>query len=91
MDDTSTKTAAVGMGLNGNAPWLVKFVASIGVPSAALIYLVYFMGQIVLGAIESHAESQAGEMKSLIAVTRQVCANTADTDAARSLCFPEPR
>lgn len=77
--------------LNGSMPLWMKFVSAVGVPSAIAIYLVWFLGSAVLGAINSHAEQHADETRVLTSVLQQLCANTAATPADRAGCFPESR
>ena len=72
--------------LNG-APWITKFIAQIGIPSAIALYLVYFLSSQVMIAIEDHASSSDKLLQELLAVSRQICLNTATTDAARSGCI----
>ena len=79
-------------GANGSAmPLWMKFVSAVGVPSAIAIYLVWFLGTAVLGAIQGHAEQHAAETRVLTSVLQQLCANTATTAADRVGCFPESR
>jgi len=80
-----------GAGFNGAMPLWMKFVSAVGVPSAIAIYLVWFLGSAVLGAINSHADQHADETRVLTSVLQQLCANTAATPADRAGCFPESR
>lgn len=80
-----------GAGLNGNLPVWAKFVSAVGVPSAIAIYLVWFLGSAVLGAITSHADEHAAEIRVLTSVLQQLCSNTAETPADRAGCFPGAR
>ena len=76
---------------NGSVPLWMKFISAVGVPSAIAIYLVWFLGTAVLGAIEDHAEAHAAETRVLTSVLQQLCANTAQTAADRAGCFPASR
>ena len=75
---------------NGNLPVWAKFVSAVGVPSAIAVYLVWFLGNAVLGAITDHNDDHAQEMRILTSIMQQVCANTADTPIERGRCFPSP-
>lgn len=77
-------------GANGSLPIWAKFVSAVGVPSAIAVYLVWFLGNAVLGAITDHNDAHTQEMRMLTAIMQQVCANTAETPLERSSCFPSP-
>ena len=77
-------------GLNGITPWM-KFISAVGVPSAGLIYLVWFLSTTLLGAITTHTIAHEREMRSLMLVMRQVCVNTAQSDEQSRNCFQESR
>jgi len=73
--------------VNGMPMWM-KFISWVGVPSSIAIYLVWFLTTTVLGAISSHNDDHAGEMRVLTSVMQQICANTAETSTDRARCFP---
>lgn len=75
---------------NGNLPVWAKFVSAVGVPSAIAVYLVWFLGNAVLGAITDHNDDHSQEMRILTSIMQQVCANTAGTPVERARCFPSP-
>lgn len=77
--------------VNGAMPLWMKFISAVGVPSAGLIYLVWFLSTTLLGTITAHTNDHEREMRSLMLVMRQVCANTATTDEQRRGCFQESR
>lgn len=83
----TTKTSV----MNGNMPIWMKFISAIGVPSAGLLYLVWFLSTSVLGAIHEHSDDHAREMRDLMSVMQQVCVNTANTPEDRLGCFPSAR
>ena len=74
-------------GMNGMPLWM-KFVSAVGVPSSIAIYLIYFLTTTVMGAISSHNDNHAEEMRMLTSVMQQICANTAENVADRARCFP---
>ena len=73
--------------VNGMPMWM-KFISWVGVPSSIALYLIYFLTATVMGAISSHNDDHADEMRVLTSVMQQICANTADTSADRARCFP---
>ena len=74
-------------GLNGYAPWWVKALATIGVPSAIALYLVVALVNDVAGAIEAHAQEQAGYAQIQINMMVQSCINGSDTGAEENACI----
>ncbi len=73
--------------VNGMPLWM-KFISLVGVPSSIAIYLVWFLTTTVLGAISSHNDDHADEMRVLTSVMQQICANTSVNSADRARCFP---
>ena len=73
--------------VNGMPLWM-KFISLVGVPSSIAIYLVWFLTTTVLGAISSHNDDHADEMRVLTSVMQQICANTSENSADRARCFP---
>jgi hypothetical protein len=65
--------------LNNGMPLWMKFISAVGVPSAGLIYLVYFLSTSLMGTINSHNDDHEHEMDTLMVIMRQVCVNTAET------------
>jgi hypothetical protein len=75
------------MAVNGMPLWM-KFTSLVGVPSSIALFLIYFLAATVMGAITSHNDNHAEEMRVLTSVMQQICANTASTTADRARCFP---
>ena len=73
--------------VNGMPLWM-KFISLVGVPSSIAIYLVWFLTTTVLGAISSHNDDHADEMRVLTSVMQQICANTSENSADRARCCP---
>lgn len=77
-----------GDALSNGLPLWMKFISLVGVPSSIAIYLVWFLTTTVLGAISSHNDHHAEEMRVLTSVMQQICANTAENTTDRARCFP---
>ena len=75
------------MAVNGMPMWM-KFISWVGVPSSIALYLIYFLTTTVMGAISSHNDDHADEMRVLTSVMQQICANTSANSADRARCFP---
>ena len=73
--------------VNGMPLWM-KFISWVGVPSSIALYLIYFLTATVMGAISSHNDDHADEMRVLTSVMQQICANTSGNAADRARCFP---
>ena len=73
--------------VNGMPMWM-KFISWVGVPSSIALYLIYFLTTTVMGAISSHNDDHADEMRVLTSVMQQICANTSENSADRTRCFP---
>jgi hypothetical protein len=73
-------------GSNGG-PWYTKFVASVGVPSAIALFLVWFLSSQVMSAIQEHADSSDVLLRELLSVSRQICLNTAEDAVSRAACL----
>jgi len=73
---------------NGSMPLWMKFISLVGVPSSIALFLIYFLAATVMGAITSHNDNHAEEMRMLTSVMQQICANTAENAADRARCFP---
>ena len=73
--------------VNGMPLWM-KLISLVGVPSSIAIYLVWFLTTTVLGAISSHNDDHADEMRVLTSVMLKICANTSEICADRARCFP---
>ena len=73
--------------VNGMPMWM-KFISLVGVPSSIAIWLIYFLTTTVMGAISSHNDDHADEMRVLTSVMQQICANTSETSTDRARCFP---
>ena len=73
--------------VNGMPMWM-KFISWVGVPSSIALYLIYFLTATVMGAISSHNDDHADEMRVLTSVMQQICANTSETSTDRARCFP---
>jgi len=76
--------------LNNNMPLWMKFVSAVGVPSAGLLYLVWFLSTSLIGAINDHSDHHEREMDTMMVIIRQVCVNTAETTDERRGCFQTP-
>ena len=74
-------------GLNGNMPWWAKFISAVGVPSAALLFLIYWLTTSHAAALEQHSHAQEHDMEVLTTIMQQVCVNTADTPEEQAGCF----
>lgn len=86
--------------LNGSLPGWIKAAATLGVPSVIALVLVWFMAARLDSRVDTIAEtlnSHVGSMQSvqlaedareqrLLRVIRQVCFNTAQTEAQRAAC-----
>jgi hypothetical protein len=70
---------------NGNG--LSKFVATVGVPSAIALFLVYFLSAQVMTAIETHADSSDVLLRQILDVSRQICLNTSSDAPSRAACL----
>ena len=78
---------------NGGPPWM-RFIASVGVPSALAIGLVWWMTQIqhqaildAQAAIATHSADTERQIDQLLDVSRQICTLLAETDDERRGCF----
>lgn len=73
---------------NGNGgPWYTKFIASVGVPSAIALFLVWFLSSQVMTAIEEHSNSSDVLLRQLLSVSRQICLNTSGDAISRAACI----
>ena len=82
-----------------DAPWYVRAVAYIGVPSAIAVFLVYFLTNLFttmttrLEAIQSHTEALGQYLKTeteqswvTLSALQRICLNTSKTDSDRLSC-----
>lgn len=69
------------------APWVVKAITQVGVPSAIALYLVWLLASQVLGAIQTHDARSDAELRGLLPVLQRICINTSATDRDRAACF----
>lgn len=91
-------------GTNGAMPWWVKAIPTIGVPSLIALGLSWFLVEEVranLASVRAQLTAHATQMsndqtaqqirdRDLIYMFRQVCFNTARTDAQRDSCRTGP-
>ena len=73
-------------GINGG-PWWLRAVTTIGPLTAMALGLVYWVTQVEGQAIQNHAAETSRELRILISISQQTCANTATTTADRAGCF----
>jgi hypothetical protein len=73
-------------GSNGG-PWYTRFIASVGVPSAIALFLVWFLSSQVMTAIQEHADASDVLLRELLSVSRQICLNTSDDSISRAACI----
>jgi hypothetical protein len=79
------------MGLNGQTPWYVKALATIGVPAAIAVYLVWFTTNGVMSAIHDHANTSETGNKIIVNLLTQDCVNGSETSDEENACFQVAR
>ncbi len=86
------------LGMNGNAPWWVKAIYVVGVPSAIALFLVWKVAIGFPEALQAHAAAAAEGLRQHAAtaeagheaamrLTTVMCVNAADTDIERRYCL----
>lgn len=75
-------------GLNGGgAPWWVKALATVGVPSTIALYLVWSMVNGVTLGITAHATAAERSSNIMVNMLIQNCINGSDTRDEEEACF----
>ena len=79
-----------------NQEW-IRVIQQVGVPSLIALFLVWFLSNQVMAAIETHHAEMEELMQRLnvshetsLQVNRQICLNTAPDPASQSRCIQAP-